>query len=165
MCYRFEFTDLILFHKILHGLIQVKFPPYLHFYSGKSRLRFCHLDTLSLVCDIIPSSTASQDRTTNAFANSFLMKAPGDAGTCHQWQKPAITWQQPAKTRKPAHTHQSRSKPAKTRQKPAKPIKTRQTSSVPVKIRQHSYAYTCYTHFTLINGTVYTFISEEVEID
>ena len=74
MCYRFEFTDLIFFHKILHGLVQVNFPSYLHFYSGKSRLRFCHLDTLSLVCDIIPNCTASQDRTTNAFANSFFYR-------------------------------------------------------------------------------------------
>ena len=74
MYYRFEFTDLILFHKILHGLVQVKVPSYLHFYSGKSRLRFCHLDTLSIVCDIIPRSTTSQDRTTNAFANSFFYR-------------------------------------------------------------------------------------------
>ena len=74
MCYRFEFTDLILFHKILHGLIQVNFPSYLHFYSNNSRLRFCHLDTLSLVCDIIPRTTASQDTTTNAFANSFFYR-------------------------------------------------------------------------------------------
>ena len=74
MCYRFEFTDLILFHKILHGLIQINFPSYLHFYSNKSRLRFCHLDSLSLVCDIIPRTTASQDTTTNAFANSFFYR-------------------------------------------------------------------------------------------
>ena len=40
----------------------------------KSRLRFCHLDSLSLVCDIIPRTTASQDRTTNAFANSFFYR-------------------------------------------------------------------------------------------
>ena len=74
MWYRFNFTDLILFHKILHGLIQVNFPPYLHFYSDKSRLRFCHLDSLSLVCDIIPRTVASQDRTTNAFANSYFYR-------------------------------------------------------------------------------------------
>ena len=74
MCYRFEFTDLIFFHKMLHGLIPVSFPSYLHFYSNESRLRFCHLDTLSLVCDIIPKTTASQDRTTNAFANSFFYR-------------------------------------------------------------------------------------------
>ena len=74
MCYRFEFIDIILFYKILHGLVQISFPPYLHFYSNQSRLRFCHLDSHSLVCDIIPNTTTSQDRTTNAFANSFFYR-------------------------------------------------------------------------------------------
>ena len=74
MFYRFEFTDLILFHKILHGIIQVNFPSYLHFYTNESRLRFCHLDMLSLVCDIIPRTTASHNTTTNAFANSFFYR-------------------------------------------------------------------------------------------
>ena len=74
MCYRFEFIDIILFYKILHGLVQISFPPYLHFYSNQSRLRFCHLDSHSLVCDIIPNTITSQDRTTNAFANSFFYR-------------------------------------------------------------------------------------------
>lgn len=75
MTYRFEFTDLILFHKVIHGLVQVNFPSYLHFYSNQTRLRFCHLDTLSLVCDIIPRTSTSQDRTNNAFANSFFYRS------------------------------------------------------------------------------------------
>ena len=74
MCYRFDFIDLILLYKIMHGLVQISFPSYLHFYSNQSRLRFCHLDSHSLVCDIIPNTTASQDRTTNAFANSFFYR-------------------------------------------------------------------------------------------
>ena len=72
MYLRFQFVDLVMLYKILHSLVTINLPNYLHFFSGKSRLRFCHLDNLSLVSDIVPRTTANQNNTTNAFANSFL---------------------------------------------------------------------------------------------
>ena len=52
----------------------IKFPSYLHFYTSSS-LRVSHLDVYSLVSDIIPNTTSSQDRTTNAFANAFFYRS------------------------------------------------------------------------------------------
>ena len=74
MYLRFQFVDLVMLYKILHSLVTINLPNYLHFFSGKSRLRFCHLDNLSLVSDIVPRTTANQNNTTNAFANSFFYR-------------------------------------------------------------------------------------------
>ncbi len=46
---KFKLNDLIFFHKILYELIPIKLPEYLVFFSGKSRLRSSHLDSLSIV--------------------------------------------------------------------------------------------------------------------
>ena len=73
MSQRFDFIDIVMLFKILNGLISINLPSYLHFFSGKSRLRFCHLDTLSLVSDILPNTTANH--TSNAFANSFFYRS------------------------------------------------------------------------------------------
>ena len=75
MEYRFELTDILKLHKIIHGLTPGSLPAYLHFFTGESRLRFSHLDTRSLVSDIIPRTNTSQDRTTNAFSNSFFYRS------------------------------------------------------------------------------------------
>ena len=48
----FLINDLVLFHKIVHGLIPVNLPSYLSFFSGSTRLRSTHLDTMSLVCSL-----------------------------------------------------------------------------------------------------------------
>ena len=69
---RFDFSDLLMLYKIIHGLVPIDLPSYLHFFSGNSRLRFSHLDRLSLVSDIIPNTSTGASRTTNAFANSFF---------------------------------------------------------------------------------------------
>ena len=74
MSYRFELCDLVMLHKIIHSLVHMDIPTYLHFYSGNSRLRFCHLDRLSLVSDLLPNTTACVSRTTNAFANSYFYR-------------------------------------------------------------------------------------------
>ncbi len=42
-------NDLILFHKVIYELIPLKLPEYLGFFSGQSRLRSSHLDSLSIV--------------------------------------------------------------------------------------------------------------------
>ena len=71
---RFDFIDITTLHKIIHDSLPMSMPPYLSFFSGMSRLRFCHLDKLSLVCSIIPNTCASQSSTSNAFANSFFYR-------------------------------------------------------------------------------------------
>ena len=72
MSYRFELADLVMLHKIIHSLVPIDFPYYLSFYRSGSRLRFCHLDNLSLVSAILPRTNTSQSRTINAFANRFF---------------------------------------------------------------------------------------------
>ena len=62
---RFELNDLILFHKVIYNLIPLNLPSYLSFYTGGSRLRSSHLDSLSIVSNI-------QSRT---ITNSYLKKS------------------------------------------------------------------------------------------
>ena len=64
MCQRFEFVDIVMLFKIVNSLVSINLPSYLHFFSGNSRLRFCHLDTLSLVSDILPNTTANHNTNT-----------------------------------------------------------------------------------------------------
>ena len=72
---RFDFCDLIMLHKIIRGYMPISLPNYISFFTGKSRLRFCHLDRLSLVSSIIPRTCAGQGTTTNALANSFFYRS------------------------------------------------------------------------------------------
>ena len=72
---RFDFCDLIMLHKIIRGYMPISLPNYISFFTGKSRLRFCHLDKLSLVSSIIPRTCAGQGTTTNALANSFFYRS------------------------------------------------------------------------------------------
>ena len=58
LCKRFDFNDLILFHKVVHQDIPLKLPAYLKFYDGSSRLRSTHLDSLSIVSEILPRASA-----------------------------------------------------------------------------------------------------------
>ena len=74
MEHRFNFTDLLMLHKIVYKTVPIELPSYLHFFSGQSRLRFCHLDKLSLVSDILPNTTACSTRSSNALANSFFYR-------------------------------------------------------------------------------------------
>ena len=50
---RLDLNDLILFHKIVNELCSQKLPDYLTKYSGNSRLRSCHHDSLSYVASIV----------------------------------------------------------------------------------------------------------------
>ena len=69
-------NSLILFSSIKFCMVSYKsiFPLTCIFILINHGCDFCHLDSLSLVCDIIPRTTASQDTTTNAFANSFFYR-------------------------------------------------------------------------------------------
>ena len=48
MSHRFDLADVVLLHKIIHGMSPIKLLSYLHFYTGSS-LRFSHLDAYSCV--------------------------------------------------------------------------------------------------------------------
>ena len=50
--YRFDLHDWKLFHLIVHNISCTNLLSYLHFFQGQSRLRFSHLDHLSLVISI-----------------------------------------------------------------------------------------------------------------
>jgi hypothetical protein len=53
---RFNLNDLILFHKVVYGLIPMDIPNYLTLFS---RLRSSHLDELSFVSSLMPRSTST----------------------------------------------------------------------------------------------------------
>ena len=53
---RFDLNDLLFFHKVIYELIPIKLPDYLYFFNGISRLRSCHLDSLSIVSSIQPKN-------------------------------------------------------------------------------------------------------------
>ena len=57
---RFKLNDLILFHKIINGLVPISLPGYLEWFDGSSRLRNSHLDHMSLVSSIVPSKNGSK---------------------------------------------------------------------------------------------------------
>ena len=57
MALKFDFNDLLLFHKVLHGLVPVDMPSYLSLFEGQTRLRSTHLDSLSFVSTIVPKSS------------------------------------------------------------------------------------------------------------
>ena len=51
----FALNDLVLFHKIVYELVPVKFPSYLSFFNGVTRLRSTHLDNLCIVSNLQPT--------------------------------------------------------------------------------------------------------------
>ncbi len=57
---RFNFNDLILFHKATYNHIPLDIPDYLSRFDGHSRLRSSHLDNLSYVTGLIPRSSSTQ---------------------------------------------------------------------------------------------------------
>ena len=71
--YRFDFHDLKLFHLIIHNISCIKLPSYLHFFEGKTRLRFTHLDHLSLVTDIVPKFNKNTN-SKRGFNNSYFYR-------------------------------------------------------------------------------------------
>jgi ribonuclease P/MRP protein subunit RPP40 len=75
MSQRIVLTDLVLLHKIINCLVPLSLPPYLTFFSGKSRMRFCKLDKLSVVSTVIPTTKASKATSSNTFASSFFYRS------------------------------------------------------------------------------------------
>ena len=69
MALRFDLCDLVMLHKIIHVNMPINLPTYLSFFTGNSRLRFCHLDTMSLVSSVVPTGS------NNALTNSFFYRS------------------------------------------------------------------------------------------
>ena len=71
---RFELNDILFLHKVINNLKPVDLPFYLSFFGGQTRLRSCHLDSLSLVSSILPKGDQSSTRSHNPFLNSFFYR-------------------------------------------------------------------------------------------
>ena len=71
--FRFIFNDIKFFHKIFYELCPVKFPSYLKPFSG-SALRSSHLDSLSIVSEIIPKTNVSSISSFRPFSNTFFYR-------------------------------------------------------------------------------------------
>ena len=74
---KFDLNDLIFFHKVLNNLIPVSLPYYLSLYQGTSRLRRCHLDSLSIVSSILPKLSQNSHNTctsNNPLEKSFFYR-------------------------------------------------------------------------------------------
>ena len=70
---RFDLNDLILFHKIVYNLIPLKFPDYLSFFNGISRLRSCHLDNLSIISNLQPKSSSTHSLNKSFFYRTHTL--------------------------------------------------------------------------------------------
>ena len=71
---KFDLNDLLFFHKIVNNLVPVSLPSYLSFYEGGSRLRRCHLDSLSIICSLIPRSSQASARSNSPLSKSFFYR-------------------------------------------------------------------------------------------
>ena len=72
--YRFIYHDLKLFHLIIYNFSCIKLPKYMHFFQGGSRLRFTHLDHLSIVSDIIARGHHTNSSSKKGFSNSYFYR-------------------------------------------------------------------------------------------
>ena len=72
--YRFDYHDLKLFYLIVYNLSHIQMPSYLHFFDGRSRLRFTHLDKLSITSDLIATGIVSDNNTKRGFSNSYFYR-------------------------------------------------------------------------------------------
>ena len=66
---KFDFNDLILFHKIMYESVPVTLPNYLSLFTGQTRLRSTHLDRLSFVNTLLP-----QGNSTSLLNKSFFFR-------------------------------------------------------------------------------------------
>ena len=74
MSKRFDLSDIVFLHKVIHKIIPVDLPHYLKLFDGNSRLRSTHYDHLSLISSIHPSVNYNATRTSNQFANCFFYR-------------------------------------------------------------------------------------------
>ncbi|MCP4457910.1 MAG: reverse transcriptase family protein [Cytophagales bacterium] len=75
--FRFDYHDIKLLHSIIYNFSCIRLPDYLKFFSGSTRLRSTHQDSLSLVSSITPrgsyESSSSRGFSNNYFYRSHLI--------------------------------------------------------------------------------------------
>ncbi len=74
---RFDFKDILFFHKIFYDISPVTFPPYLKRFRG-SRLRKCHLDNLCIISEVsprIPQNLTSANTRHTGISKSFFYRS------------------------------------------------------------------------------------------
>ena len=74
--HRFNFNDMIFFHKIVYKLTPVNLPYYLKPYNGNSRLRTTHLDSLPFVSSLATKSTSIHNLNKSFFFGATLNGIP-----------------------------------------------------------------------------------------
>ena len=69
--YLFNFQDIKRFQLIVHAMLCIKLPSYLHLFEGSSRLRFTHLDHLRIITKTVPAGLFNET-SKSGFANSYF---------------------------------------------------------------------------------------------
>ena len=77
----FELNDLVFFYKIIYKLIPVSLPSYISPYTGDSRLRKAHMDSMSFVINNNTSITLDNVYSNSRFFKSYFYR------TLHIWNK------------------------------------------------------------------------------
>ena len=77
----FELNDLVFFYKIIYKLIPVSLPSYISPYTGDSRLRKAHMDSMSFVINNNTSITLDNVHSNSKFFKSYFYR------TLHTWNK------------------------------------------------------------------------------
>ena len=73
MIMRFDLSDLVLFHKIVHELIPVEIPYYIFKYNHSSRLRNSRLDNMSFIFNNKYHQSNSRINCTKHFITELFM--------------------------------------------------------------------------------------------
>ena len=71
----FDYHDMKFLHLIINKFSCVELPSYISFYTGRTRLRSCHLDHRSLVSSKSPRSVSVQSQARTGFRNSYYYRA------------------------------------------------------------------------------------------
>ena len=72
--FRFDYHDLKLLHSIIYNFSCIRLPEYIKVFSGSTRLRSTHLDSLSLVSSITPSGSSESNKR-RGFSNNYFYRA------------------------------------------------------------------------------------------
>ena len=71
---RFDFNDILFFHKVIYKLKPVELPSYLKQFEGQTRLRSSHFDSLSIVSSVHPKGNHISTRSSNPLENTFFYR-------------------------------------------------------------------------------------------
>ena len=72
--FRFAYHDIKLFHVIIYNFSCIRLSAYMHFFQGGSRLRFTHLDSLSVDSDIVTRGQRVGATSKRGLNNSYFYR-------------------------------------------------------------------------------------------